>query len=442
MDLTKKFPIIILYQDPMVYLNKKLLTVLIFALLIVVSSKKTYAVTATVTTTSPITISPHEFTIDVSVSGASSGTNYLKIDLFKSGTTNYFGDTYNGADWYNGTDGLTYFPITIQSGIWSGQVKGRINDADLAQLDQLGQYKLRIRRYTGSGNYNASEANNSVVDINIIFPTPTTTPSTAPSATIVPTPALADDLPQEPTPTSQQSAINNIYISEVMVYPNTGEKEWVELYNNNNHQVTLNDWYLDDLEDAGSTPKKFSLTLVGKSYGVYYLPSNIFNNDRDSVRLLDFGRAVKDSFEYLQGEKNLSWGRASLDSDTFCLQEPSPNTANLNCRQPLATPAPTATKTPTPTKIPLITSYSMRSLNPPFSSPPKKFTIGMAQLPPNPYPSPQSPQDTEGEVLSMSDNPQTKKDKRKLLKSLQITSSSYSLLAILSLIVKIKQTLA
>ncbi|OGM32117.1 hypothetical protein A3D00_01505 [Candidatus Woesebacteria bacterium RIFCSPHIGHO2_02_FULL_38_9] len=66
----------------------------------------------------------------------------------------------------------------------------------------------------------------------------------------------------------------------------------------------------------------------------------------------------------------------------------------------------------------------------------------MAQLPPNPYPSPQSPQDTEGEVLSMSDNPQTKKDKRKLLKSLQITSSSYSLLAILSLIVKIKQTLA
>src|SRR3989344_1644644 len=422
--------------------QKLILSFLIICISLFIFPLHVNAVTLTISNVPSLITPSDEFTINIVISGAASGTNYLKIDLYKSGTTNYFGDTYNGADWYNGTDGLTYFPITIQSGIWSGQVKGRINDADFAQLDQLGQYKLRIRRYTGSGNYNSPEANNSVVDMNIIFPTPTTTPSTAPSATIVPTPALADELPQEPTPTSQQSAINNIYISEVMVYPNTGEKEWVELYNNNNHQVTLNDWYLDDLEDAGSTPKKFSLTLVGKSYGVYYLPSNIFNNDRDSVRLLDFGRAVKDIFEYLQGEKNLSWGRASLDSDIFCLQEPSPNTANLNCRQPIATPAPTATKTPTPTKIPLITSYSMRSLNPPFSSPPKKFTIGMAQLPPNPYPSPQSPQDTEGEVLSMSDNHQTKKDKRKLLKSLQITSSSYSLLAILSLIVKIKQTLA
>ena len=41
--------------------------------------------------------------------------NYLRVDLFKDGSFNYFGETFNGSDWYKGSDGKSYFPISIDS---------------------------------------------------------------------------------------------------------------------------------------------------------------------------------------------------------------------------------------------------------------------------------------------------------------------------------------
>lgn len=44
------------------------------------------------------------FSISVNMSGLSDNTVYrLRVALSPSGTTNYFGSTYNGTDWYNGT---------------------------------------------------------------------------------------------------------------------------------------------------------------------------------------------------------------------------------------------------------------------------------------------------------------------------------------------------
>jgi hypothetical protein len=63
-----------------------------------------------------------------------------------------------------------------------------------------------------------------------------------------------------PTPISYQ----NIYLSEVYPNPQTGENEWVEIYNDNDFIVNLNNWYIDDIEDGGSSPKKFSLTIQPK----------------------------------------------------------------------------------------------------------------------------------------------------------------------------------
>jgi hypothetical protein len=152
---------------------------------------------------------------------------------------------------------------------------------------------------------------------------PTTIPILTPTQTFFPTPTV----PQTPTPISYSS----IYLSEVMVNPSSGEKEWVELYNNNDFEVFLGSWYIDDIENAGATPKKFFLTMGPRSYAVIEFSSAIFNNDGDQVRLLDFNKMEKDSFEYSQSLAGKSWGRIDFNSDSWCLQEPTKNQSNGSC---------------------------------------------------------------------------------------------------------------
>ena len=123
-----------------------------------------------------------------------------------------------------------------------------------------------------------------------------------------------------------------------MISPKTGEKEWVEIYNDNDFSVSLNNWYVDDLENSGSSPKLFSLEINARSYGIFDLASSSFNNGGDSVRLLDFNKDLKDDFEYKETEQGKTLGRVSFPSDGFCLQEPSKNLVNNSCINPTPTP--------------------------------------------------------------------------------------------------------
>ncbi|MDO9028216.1 MAG: lamin tail domain-containing protein [Candidatus Roizmanbacteria bacterium] len=126
----------------------------------------------------------------------------------------------------------------------------------------------------------------------------TPTPTETPTLTITPTITITPIPTEIPTPTPTPQSYDNIFISEAMVNPPTGGKEWVEIYNDNDFPVSLKNWFIDDLENAGSSPKIFSLEINGKSYSVFDLTSSVFNNDGDDVRLLDFNKNVKDDFEY------------------------------------------------------------------------------------------------------------------------------------------------
>src|SRR5258708_665683 len=99
----------------------------------------------------PATITDEFFTLNASVSGAATGTNYLRVDIYKDSTTNYFGETFNGSDWYSGSDGKQYFPISVKTGvIWNGQIQARIGSVLNNDYDGSGKYKIRLRRYTTS----------------------------------------------------------------------------------------------------------------------------------------------------------------------------------------------------------------------------------------------------------------------------------------------------
>ncbi|MEI6533599.1 MAG: lamin tail domain-containing protein [Candidatus Roizmanbacteria bacterium] len=178
----------------------------------------------------------------------------------------------------------------------------------------------------------------------LVLPSPT--PTFIPTPTFTPTPTLAPTATITPSPTPLP--IQNIFISEAMVSPQSGESEWVELYNNNDFKVSIVNWYIDDIAQAGSTPRKFSMEIEAHSYGTYELSSSIFNHENDSVRLLNNMSQEIDSFEYQTSESNITLGRTDLQNDTFCMQQPSRNTKNNSCINPTSIPNPTTKPTSTP----------------------------------------------------------------------------------------------
>jgi len=161
--------------------------------------------------------------------------------------------------------------------------------------------------------------------------TPTSTPQPSPTASagdaVSPTPT--------PLPTSVQATptqeIKAVYLSEVYPYPNANETEWVELFNDNSFSVFLDNWKLDDVEDGGSSPKKFSVTIPSYSFKSINLSGSIFNNDGDSVRLLNSNDSLADSFSYDNAEKGKSIGRTSFLSTNYCVQSSSKEYSNNSC---------------------------------------------------------------------------------------------------------------
>jgi len=201
-----------------------------------------------------------------------------------------------------------------------------------------------------------------------IILTPTLTPTLEPTLTPETSGRINPSPTETQTPTPIPQSYDNIFISEVMIDPETGNKEWVEIYNDNDFLASLTNWYFDDIENAGSSPKSFSLEIPAKSYRAFNLSSSMFNNDGDSVRLLDFDKNLKDSFEYSSSTQGKTWGRVSFDKDDFCLQEPSYEAANNNCLNPTPTitltPKPTPTlKLLTPSPFKIISPNSVQSIN-------------------------------------------------------------------------------
>lgn len=262
----------------------------------------------------PSVIGSDPFSLAVSIANASPGTNYLRVDFYKEGTTNYFGETFNDSSWYNGSDGKQYFPITISGNSATANFQSKIGSPSTKEFDGQGQYRLRVRRYTASGNYNSAEANASSVSVSINLPTPT--PTVTPTPIPTPTPTVTPTPTSTPTPTPTPTTVSypdGIYLSEFMPNPNSGEKEWVEVYNSNSSSVELTNWKIDD-KDGGSSPQDFTVTLGAQVFKQLFFSSTKLNNDSDTVRLLKPDLSVADSYSYSVSHKGNSWAKNNSGS--------------------------------------------------------------------------------------------------------------------------------
>ncbi|MEK7495763.1 MAG: lamin tail domain-containing protein [Patescibacteria group bacterium] len=280
---------------------------------------------------------------------------------------------------------------------------------------------------TGSANlgfYNSSTEQTCLFPTLIPSPTPTNVQTPNLGVSTNPTPTIIPTIPT-PTDSTDSTDLTNIYLSEVMANPVTGEKEWVEIYNDNDFSVSLNNWYVDDLENTGSSPKIFSLEISAKSYNIFDLTSSIFNNDGDSVRLLDFNKNLKDDFEYQKTETGKTLGRTSFESDDFCLQEHSKNSTNNPCINPTPTPLrPTGSAGQAPTKI-IQTKIPTVKAN--------SFNVSIRNIN---YPTGIVQKDYDnGDVLGITSDIFNNKY---LINLLTILSTSYSLLTIISILFRMK----
>ncbi|HTK03393.1 MAG TPA: hypothetical protein VL401_01325 [Alphaproteobacteria bacterium] len=181
------------------------LIILVFSVLFLFIFPSTVAAVTVTINSFPSTVSSTDpFQVEVSVTGATNATNYLRVDLYKEGTSNYFGETYNGSDWYNGSDGKSYFPIQIQNASASATISAQLGNPSINDYTGPGAYKLKIRRYTSSGSVSSNDTQ-TPVDIQFTYtlptPTPTATPTSTPNPTSTPTPTPTKTPTSTPVPT-------------------------------------------------------------------------------------------------------------------------------------------------------------------------------------------------------------------------------------------------
>jgi len=202
--------------------------------------------------------------------------------------------------------------------------------------------------------------NNTTGESCLTFPTP------SPTLTPFTTPALSNDPTPLPTPTPP----SGIYLNEALVNPESGP-EWVEIYNHNDFEVKLENWYLDDEANLGGTPKQFSLTLNPKELKVVELVTAVFNNDHDSVRLLDQQKQEIDSFEYENSQKGESYSRQTVTESVWCKTAPSRDKPNNSCYESPSQIVLGAATTP----LPVMTKTSATNSQSPTDKPPGDFAF-------------------------------------------------------------------
>jgi hypothetical protein len=161
---------------------------------------------------------------------------------------------------------------------------------------------------------------------------------------------------QSVTPISTTST--NIIINEYMP---DASPEWVELQNNNNFDVSISGW---TIEDAASNIKTIpSKTIPANGYFSFDIAGSYLNNDGDTFRIKDSLNIIVDSASYTSSSPSYSWSK----NTSWCLTASSKDAPNNSC---YVSPTPIPTNTTVPSNTPIPTSTQVPSSTPyPTSTP-------------------------------------------------------------------------
>lgn len=287
-----------------------------------------------------------DMTVTISVTAsANSGIGYIR-PIFKK-ANDLFGCVKTDCNTYYCGDDFKMFPAIYGSG--TKEITIRV-DPEHPGLED-GEYEFKLRRYTSENSFTDYQ----VKAVHITRDSPTATPlpksTSCPFPTPTPTPTAPTNTPAptaEPTPTpTQNPQPTNISLTEFVACPPSGSPEWIELYNGNDHSVTLTDWKMKDDSDNVS---EINGNIGAKSYASFEVRN--LNNDADTVRLYDgAGSALNSqSRHYDYCNSTMSWAKTS--SGTW--QQTPLITKNGANQFPTPVPSPTATPKASPTPSPTL----------------------------------------------------------------------------------------
>jgi len=276
---------------------------LFFLFLFIFPSKALAAFSFSIDSVNPTSVSSktQEVSVSLTINDLPS-ESYFRVG-WKEGNS-YFGYVKNNSNsWVKiqslSSDCTNYYHVTQTGNSQITLVTKIGEDTDV----NSGSYEIKAHRFT-MGCSSTTSTNTKTITVNLSDPSPLPNPSPSPSP-------VAED-------------IGNILINEVMACPSE-DKEWVELFNNNDNGVNLNDWLIRDSTDSNS--KKFSTYIGSKSYARVEIDNSFLNNDGDTVRLMN-GDSQKDSMSYDSCEKGYSWSKVG---GSWCQTNASPQQSNSSC---------------------------------------------------------------------------------------------------------------
>lgn len=143
-----------------------------------------------------------------------------------------------------------------------------------------------------------------------------------------------EELPDEtPTSTFNQFAWSQLQISEILVDPNSGEKEWVELYNSATTSIDLTGGILCDSKEGSCEIGSSTSTVEAGEYIVLTWDSSQLNNTGDKVIWKNPAGLVVDEIQYGEGYLPVASDGNSLarnDSGNWLVTTvPTPGMANV-----------------------------------------------------------------------------------------------------------------
>ena len=116
--------------------------------------------------------------------------------------------------------------------------------------------------------------------------------------------------------------LNEIYPAP---FPDTSDKEFIELYNPGSAPVNLAGWKIDDILNGGSAPVSLGPENILPPGGFLVLHEKvILNNAGDSVYLLDTQGNIVDSKSYTNARYGKSFGRLGAGGENWVSTDPTP----------------------------------------------------------------------------------------------------------------------
>lgn len=125
---------------------------------------------------------------------------------------------------------------------------------------------------------------------------------------------------------------SNIIINELLPSPigPDAEEEWIEIFNNNNFEVNLFNWKINDSRGKTKTyifPKETKIVAQGFLILFRNISKIILNNDGDSISLIQPNNNIIDSVTYPKAQKNESYNK--INSEWLWSDNLTPGSINI-----------------------------------------------------------------------------------------------------------------